>query len=72
MKKTALHYELYGSSSAIGDKGHWRWAIFWGNEKKPIQVGSFYGPLADAEQHAKAAISRLKERTIKQAPLLTN
>jgi hypothetical protein len=43
----------------------WRWAIFAGQEKKPLLVGSFYGPLADAKEHANAAISRLKERAQK-------
>jgi hypothetical protein len=61
-KKNRLRYELYGSSSAGGNKGHWRWAIFAGQEKRPMQVGSFYGSLRDAKQHAEAAISRLKER----------
>jgi len=61
-----LQYELYGSSSASQNKGHWRWAIFAGKEKRPLQVGSFYGSLADAKKHAEAAISRLEERARKQ------
>jgi len=62
-KKSLLHYELYGSSTR-GDKiGYWRWAIFAGREKKPLSVGSFYGTLPEAKEHAEAAISRLKERT---------
>jgi hypothetical protein len=63
---------LYGSSFAAQNKGHWRWAIFRGREKKPVQVGSFRGPLADATQHAEAAVSRLKDRAKKLAPLHTN
>ena len=35
---------------------------FSGREKKPVQVGSFRGPLAAATQHAEAAVSRLKGR----------
>jgi hypothetical protein len=62
MKKDSLHYELYGSSAARGKKGFWRWAIFAGRQKKPLLVGSFYGALADAKEHADAAMSRLKER----------
>ena len=46
--------------------------IFCGHEKKPVQVGSFHGPLAAATEHAKAAVSRLKERAKKRAPLHTN
>ena len=61
-KKNSLHYELYGSSARGEKKGYRRWAIFAGQEKKPLLVGSFYGPLADAKEHADAAISRLKER----------
>jgi hypothetical protein len=61
-KKTALHYEVYGSSAGTGKKGFWRWAIFAGKEKKPLLVGSFYGALPDAKKHAEAAISRLRER----------
>jgi len=47
-------------------------AIFSGREKKPVQVGSFRGPLADATQHAEAAVSRLNGRAKKRAPLHTN
>jgi hypothetical protein len=72
MKKSGFHFELYGSSFAAENKGHWRWAIFSGREKKPVQVGSFRGPLADATQHAQAAVSRLKGRAKKRAPLHTN
>jgi len=72
MKKNDFHFELYGSSFAAENKGHWRWAIFSGSEKKPVQVGSFRGPLADATQHAQAAVSRLKGRAKKRAPLHTN
>jgi len=61
-KKTALHYELYGSSAGAEKKGFWRWAIFASKEKKPLLVGSFYGALPDAKKHAEAAISRLRER----------
>jgi hypothetical protein len=61
-KKTSLHYELYGSATGGGKKGLWRWAIFAGREKKPLLVGSFYGALPDAQEHAEEAISRLKER----------
>jgi hypothetical protein len=64
-KKNELHYELYGSSARGEKKGYWRWAIFAGREKKPLLVGSFYGTLQDAKEHAEAAISRLKERTRK-------
>ena len=64
MKKNSLHYELYGSSAA-GKKGYWRWAIFASREKKPLLVGSFYGPLEDAKEYAEAAVARLKERTRK-------
>ena len=64
-KKSELYYELYGSSSGAGKKGYWRWAVFAGREKKPLLVGSFYGTLQDAKEHAEAAISRLKERTRK-------
>jgi len=67
MKKGALHYELYGSSFA-GGKGYWRWAIFIGREKKPLLVGSFYGPQADAKRHAEEAVTRLKERGRKETP----
>src|SRR5262249_31678940 len=39
-------------------------------EKKPLLVGSFYGTLPDAKDHAEAAILRLKERSLKRkAPL---
>lgn len=65
MKKDTLHYEMYGSSAA-GGKGYWRWAVYLGREKKPLLVGSFYGPLADAKKHAEAAIVRLKERRNKK------
>jgi hypothetical protein len=61
-KKTSLHYELYGSSAA-GKKAFWRWAIFAGQEKKPLLVGSFFGTLPDAKNTRRAAILRLKERT---------
>ena len=57
-----MRYELYGSSSAVGDKAHWKWAIFTGRDKKPMQVGAVYGSLLEAEEHAGAAIDRLKER----------
>jgi len=57
-KKSALHYELYGSSATTSGTGFWRWAIFVGQEKKPVQVGSFYGPLPDAKKHAEAAMQR--------------
>jgi hypothetical protein len=70
VKKNGFHFVLYGSSFAALNKGHWRWAIFRGREKKPVQVGSFRGPLADATQHA--AVSRLKDRAKKRAPLHTN
>jgi hypothetical protein len=72
VKKNAFRFELYGSSFASEHKGHWRWAIFCGGEKKPVQVGSFHGPLAEATRHAEAAVSRLKERAKKRAPLHTN
>jgi len=65
-KKNSLHYELYGTSARDEKKGYWRWAIFAGNEKKPLLVGSFYGALAEAKEHAEAAISRLKERARKR------
>ena len=69
-KKNELHYELYGASARGENKGYWRWAIFAGHEKKPLLVGSFYGTLAEAKEHAEAAISRLKERSRKRkAPL---
>jgi hypothetical protein len=42
---------------------------FSGREKKPVQVGSFRGPLAAATQHAEAAVSRLKGRAKKRAPI---
>jgi hypothetical protein len=71
-KKSAFYFEIYGSSFAAENKGHWRWAIFCGHEKKPVQVGSFHGPLAAATEHAKAAVSRLKERAKKGAPLHIN
>ena len=64
-KKKSLHYELYGSPNGGGKKGYWRWAIFAGREKKPLLVGSFYGTLPDAKEHAEAAIVRLKARTRK-------
>ena len=67
MKKDTLHYELYGSSSAVGN-GYWRWAIFIGREKKPLLVGSFFGPQADAKKHAEEAVARLKERGRKRPP----
>jgi hypothetical protein len=72
VKKSGFHFELYGSSFAAEIKGHWRWAIFCGREKKPVLVGSFHGPLVDATEHAQAAVSRLKERAKKRAPLHTN
>jgi hypothetical protein len=62
-KKNSLHYELYGASARGQKKGYWRWAIFAGREKKPLQVGSFYGTLGNAKECAEAAILRLKERT---------
>jgi len=61
LKKTILHYELYGSAKA-GENGYWRWAIFSPVAKRPLLVGTFDGPLADAKKHAEAAILRLKER----------
>ena len=65
-----MRYELYGSSSPVGDRAHWKWAIFAGRERKPMQVGSVYGSLLEAEKHAGAAIDRLKERTAREnAPL---
>ena len=67
MKKDSLHYELYGSSSA-GGNGYWRWAIFIGREKKPLLVGSFFGPQANAKKHAEEAVARLKERNRKGPP----
>jgi len=66
-KKNQLRYELYGSSSAAQERGQWRWAIFAGREKRPVQVGSFYGSLEDAKLHTEAAISRLRERARKNA-----
>jgi len=45
---------------------------FVATRKKPVQVGSFHGPLAAATEHAEAAVSRLKERAKKRAPLHTN
>jgi hypothetical protein len=65
-KKNSLHYELYGTSARDEKKGHWRWAIFAGHEEKPLLVGSFYGTLPQAKEHAEAAILRLKERTRKR------
>jgi hypothetical protein len=65
-KKNELHYELYGSSAGARKKGYWRWAIFAGGEKKPLLVGSFFGTLPDAKEHAEAAILRLKERSVKR------
>ena len=64
-KKSSLHYELYGSSAGSDKKGYWRWAIFAGREKKPLLVGSFYGTILDAKEHAEEAISRLTERVRK-------
>ena len=61
-KKSAFHFEIYGSSFAAENKGHCRWVnILWPLEKTGT-VGSFHGPLATATEHAKAAVSRLKER----------
>jgi hypothetical protein len=65
-KKNLLYYELYGASARGDKKGHWRWAIFAGREKKPLLVGSFYGTLPDAKENAEAAIFRLKERVRKR------
>ncbi len=65
-KKTSLRYELYGSSNGAQGKGFWRRSIFADREKKPLAVDSFYGSLADAKEHAEAAILRLKERTQKR------
>ena len=70
-KKNRFHYELYGSSQAGRNKGRWRWAIFAGQEKRPNQVGSFYGSLADAKKHAEEEISGVKERARKQNALPT-
>jgi len=64
-KKNSLHYELYGSSARGEKKGILALGYIAGQEKKPLLVGSFYGPLADAKEHAEAAISRLKERAQK-------
>jgi hypothetical protein len=61
-----MRYELYGSSSTGEDTGHWRWAIFAGPEKRPMLVGSIYGSLSEAEEHAGAAIARLKERAARE------
>jgi hypothetical protein len=41
-------------------EGHWRWLIISPRSKKPLQVGSFYGPLPEAKRHAEAAVLRLK------------
>ena len=64
-KKNTLRYELYGSPNGVGEKGYWRWVIFAGREKKPLLVGSFYGTLSDAKEHAEAAILPMKTRTRK-------
>jgi hypothetical protein len=64
-KKTSLHYELYGASARGEKKGYWRWAIFAGNENRPLSVGSFCGTLPEAKEHAEAVISRLRERALK-------
>lgn len=65
-KKNSLHYELYGSSAGAGKKGYWRWAIFAGSDKKPLLVGSFYGPFEKAKEYAEAATLRLSERIKKR------
>jgi hypothetical protein len=57
----AFYFEIYGSSFAADNKVHWRWAIFCGREKKPVQVGSFHGPLAAATKHAKSIGFTLKK-----------
>ena len=41
VKKNGFHFELYGSSFAAESKGHWRWAIFSGREKKPVRSARF-------------------------------
>ena len=61
-----MRYELYGSSSFGEDKGHWRWAIFAGREKRPVQIGCVYGSMLEAEEHAGAAIDRLNERAARE------
>jgi hypothetical protein len=70
-KKSAFYFEIYGSSFAAENKGHWRWAIFCGHEKKPVQVGSFHVRLPP-RQNTQKQRSRLKERAKKGAPLHTN
>jgi hypothetical protein len=58
----AFHFEIYGSSFAAENKGHWRRVnILWPLEKTGTGR-SFHSPLAAATEHAKAAVSRLKER----------
>jgi hypothetical protein len=64
-RNTSLKFDLVGSATA-GEKGYWRWTIFSGSSKKPLQVGSFYGPLPEVKKHAEAAVLRLKERSQKQ------
>jgi hypothetical protein len=61
-----MRYELYGSSSLGGDKGHWRWAIFAGREKRPMQIGCVYASMLEAKEHAGAAIDRLKKRAARE------
>jgi hypothetical protein len=63
-RNTSLKFDLVGSAVA-GEKGYWRWTIFSKRSKKPLQVGSFYGPLQEARKHAEAAVLHLKERHLK-------
>jgi hypothetical protein len=58
-RKVPLMYEIYGSASA-GENGYWRWLIVSPRSNKTLQVGSFYGPLAEAKKRAEAAVLRLQ------------
>lgn len=61
-REASLQYILVGSAVA-GEKGCWRWSIFSGLKDKPVETGSFYGPLPGAKEYVEAALWRLKNKS---------
>jgi len=59
--KVSLMYEIYGSASG-GENGYWRWQVISPVSKKVLRVGSVYGPLVEAQRHAREALARLNAR----------
>lgn len=59
-REASLQYILVGSPVA-GENGYWRWSIFSGLDNKPLEAGSFCGPLPAAKEYVEAALWRLKK-----------